>query len=55
MNQWEIIDDKGTIESGTEEDMRYHFNDILYTHLFTETDFEWEGDLRLIEVHAVTR
>lgn len=43
--RWEIIDDRGVICSGfSEEETRA---------LFDEADFDWEGDLKLIEVHAV--
>lgn len=44
---WEIIDDKGVIYSGyTEEET---------LEIFMNTDFDWEGDLKLVEVHAITR
>ena len=41
---WEIIDDNGVIYSGyTEEETR---------QMFEDADFDWCGDLKLIEVHA---
>lgn len=41
--EWEIIDDNGVIFSGySEEETRA---------LFEEIDIDWDGDLKLIEVH----
>ena len=44
---WEIIDDKGVIYSGYTEEETLEF--------FINPDFEWEGDLKLVEVHGITR
>lgn len=56
---WEIIDDNGTIHSGSEEEMRHAFAVMESTELYPdeqeEWSYEWSGDLRLIEVHATTR
>ena len=48
---WEIIDNKGTIYSGTEEDIRVIFDQIQTG----EIEESWQGDLKLIEVHAIYR
>lgn len=46
-SEWEIIDDNGVIYSGyTEEETR---------QIFEEVNFDWDGDLKFIEVHAVRR
>lgn len=46
---WEIIDAKGVIYSGfTEEETIALFMD-------DEPDFEWNGDLKLVEIHATRR
>jgi hypothetical protein len=47
---WAIIDDKGVIYSGNEEEMRDHFQDMSETN-----NYDWEGDLKLIEIHSVVR
>ncbi len=51
-NQWEVIDDKGIIYSGTEEEMESMFENIIEDN---PEDLEWTGDLRLIEVHNCFR
>lgn len=42
--KWEVIDDNGVIYSG--------FSEEETIALFEEADFDWDGDLKLIEVHA---
>jgi len=44
--EWEIIDDNGVIYSGFPEEETRHY--------FEEADFDWCGDLKLVEVHART-
>ncbi len=46
---WAIIDDKGTLYSGGEDDIRIIFDQIV-TGKIDET---WYGDLKLVEIHAI--
>jgi len=73
MNNWEIIDAKGVIHSGTEEEMRTAYKFMTeslailkekYKGSMTmreirnkchEVGFEWEGDLKLVEIHVITK
>lgn len=73
MANWEIIDSTGTIESGTEEEMRFIWdcNTRSITELydeykgtytktqvkywFTKHQRRWTGDLKLIQVYAITK
>jgi len=51
-NQWEIIDDNGTLYSGSENGMRDLWTgnqDYIYTAN------KVKGDLRLVEIHGVKR
>jgi hypothetical protein len=48
---WEIIDKHGTIYSGEEENIRTIFEQIETGKIY-ET---WDGDLKLVEVHATLR
>lgn len=50
-NQWEIIDDKGCIHSGREDEM----TTIFYEMTNSNSEDCWEGDLKLIEVHNIYR
>jgi len=50
-NKWAIIDDNGTVYDGNEHDMTALFQAILYG----EEALEWDGDLKLIEIHNITR
>ena len=68
---WEIIDDNGTIHSGSEDEMRKAF--FVMTHLFETIQEEYElneddtkslvddypgswcGDLKLIQIHSIER
>lgn len=57
---WEIIDDNGTIHSGSEEEMTHAFAVMSSPELYSTDDinkweYEWSGDLRLIEVHAIAK
>lgn len=54
-NNWEIIDDQGTIYSGTEDEMRNIFEEIMESGLFDGEKIKWHGDLKLIEIHSITR
>lgn len=60
-NQWEIIDSKGVIHSGDEEEMRMAFNIMADPDSYSEEQVkeydsnEYEGDIKLVEVHAVIR
>jgi len=49
---FEIIDDKGVIYSGDEEDMEEQFQ-LMATD--EEGKYEWSGDLKLVEVKRVIR
>lgn len=61
---WEIIDNNGTIHSGTEEEMREAW-DIMNRDIYSVSEADevkyakwlttWTGDLKLIQVHAITR
>lgn len=49
MNQWEIIDDKGVIYSGNGNEVLLKWEEITGG----ETEDEWEGDIKLVEVHGI--
>lgn len=61
---WEIIDDNGTIHSGSQAEMKMLF-DIMSDNLSDELsiskirqlqhqwDCEWNGDLKLIQIHNI--
>jgi len=59
MNNWEIIDNAGTIHSGTEEDMRFAFRVMQepdkYPKAAEKYNSKWMGDLKLIQIHAIIR
>jgi hypothetical protein len=46
---WEITDNNGTIYSGNEDEMITLFQQIKNG----ETEEEWTGDLRLVQVHDI--
>lgn len=48
---WEIIDEKGTIYSGSQEEMNDQFSIMATEHY----DGTWEGDLKLIEIHGMIK
>ena len=51
-NRWEIIDDSGTIHSGSEDEMKKAFQDIKEQEPFSDYSIDgWSGDLKLVEVH----
>jgi uncharacterized protein YbbC (DUF1343 family) len=68
---WEIIDNNGTIHSGSEEEMmeafdamtmdaqdfarEYQYASTLAKKIKAKYDCQWKGDLKLIEVHRVTK
>lgn len=68
---WEIIDNTGTIHSGTEEEMKRAFDAMISTHedlmeyyeidrdeadsLIDAWSYDWEGDLKLIKVENIYR
>ena len=61
---WEIIDDNGTIFSGSQEDMEGYWDCILNNeehdpihsqYASATKDLEWDGDIRLIQIIATTR
>lgn len=51
MNQWEIIDSTGVIHSGPQDDMLSKWEELT----MSETEEEWTGDIKLVEVHGVYR
>lgn len=46
---WAIIDNKGTLYSGKERDIKIIFAQIIAG----EIQEKWHGDLKLIEIHAI--
>ena len=46
---WEITDNKGTIYSGSEDEM----TDLFLQIKNSEVGEEWTGDLRLIQIHNI--
>jgi len=65
---WEIIDNDGVIHSGSESEMRLAFTimtnseeeneelkDELQESIINDYSTDWNGDLKLIEVHLVTK
>jgi hypothetical protein len=48
-NIWEIIDSGRTIFSGNEEEMQTTFQEIVNGEIV----LEWDGDLKLIEIHGI--
>lgn len=69
--KWEIRDETGCIHSGTEEEMRkawdaltltveelmgtYDLNSSQAEMLQLEWKTDWEGDIELLQVHAIHR
>ena len=52
-NNWEIIDDNGVIESGSEEEIRDIWFEILDGNYDLKLDPPRKGNLRLIQIHGV--
>lgn len=53
---FEIIDSKGVIHSGTEEEMTEIFRSTENSQKCKKNFLDgWEGDLKLVQVIAVTR
>lgn len=57
---WEIIDDNGTIHTGDEIEMTTAFDVMTNPLNHTKEDIityntDWNGDLKLVEVHKVSR
>jgi len=58
---WEIIDDSGTIHSGSEDEMRRVFDIMTNIDLYTRREIaewnseDWDGDLKLIEIHEICK
>jgi hypothetical protein len=56
MCMFEIIDSKGVIHSGTEEEMTEIFRSTENSQKCKKNFLDgWEGDLKLVQVIAVTR
>ena len=57
MNNWEIIDNNGVIHSGTEEEMIIAFEAMTNIAADDRNKWgdEWNGDLKLIEVHNIEK
>jgi len=58
-NNYEIVDNNGTIHTGTREEMSNLFSDYV-NHMENtdneyDSEYEYEGDLKLIQVLAVYR
>jgi len=70
-NFWEIIDNNGTIHGGSKEAMQIAFDAMILTteemmgtynlnssqaeRIILDNKCEYEGDLKLIEIHAIHR
>jgi hypothetical protein len=57
---YEIIDDNGVIHSGTEKEMEEAFDVMVNPNEYSPEEvgkwsFDWEGDLKLVEVKNVHR
>ena len=46
---WEITDNKGIIYSGKEDEIKLIYQQIIESKI----EVSWEGDLKLIQVHAI--
>ena len=60
MDNWEIVDSKGTIHSGPETEMRFAMKVMMNPDDFSKKAKEkyyvsWKGDLRLIQIHQIHR
>lgn len=57
---WEIIDNNGTIHSGNEDEMRLAFDIMTDNDAYSDEEVDqwasdWEGDLKLIQIHDISR
>lgn len=57
---WEIIDDNGVVFSGKEHEMIHAFDVMTDPIEYSSEDndnypSQWEGDLKLIQVHNISR
>lgn len=57
---WEIRDETGVIHSGTEEEMRKAWDVMTNPDEYSlkeikEWQTDWEGDIELLQVHAIHR
>jgi hypothetical protein len=52
LDLWKVIDDNGTIHSGTESECNTAFNQIINDEYGIDG---WDGDLLLIQVHKIFR
>lgn len=61
---WAIIDDNGTVHSGSEQEMREAWEAMNRDEYSVSENDElvlgkwltsWTGDLKLIQIHAITR
>ncbi len=55
---WEIIDSNGTIHSGDQTEMEYAFSVMCNPNEYgkpirKQYSTDWEGDLKLIQVHQI--
>lgn len=50
---WEITDNNSTIYSGTESEMLAYWKTI--TENGNPDNIEWDGDLKLIQIHNIFR
>lgn len=49
MNQWEIIDSKGVIFSGTEDEVLPQWEEMVNG----DSNLYWTGDIKLVQVHGI--
>lgn len=59
---FEIVDDNGTIHSGSQHEMEYAFHvmtsrdeDVYSPEEIKKWEYDWSGDLKLIKVLQVSR
>ena len=62
---WEILDENGTIHSGSEKEMKHAYDVMTQgTYLYDDDEIKkwclpdqdgrWTGDLKLIQIHEIT-
>jgi hypothetical protein len=57
---WEIIDNNGVLFSGSEDEMIHAFDVMTDPMQYSSEDndnypSQWEGDLKLVQVHNICR